>query len=98
MKATTTLTAALAALLPLTAAAQDPQQSTAEPTPSPSPALVDVSSSRLLLWPTGRPLSKGEGYFSDQMLVLPSVTYGVTDHLSMSAGVTTVPGLDIGEQ
>jgi len=100
MKTTIALATALAVLMPLSAAAQDRSSAAAEPSPSPTPTpeIVDLNSSRLLLWPTGRPLSKGDGYFSDHMLVLPSATYGLTNHLSVSAGVTTVPGLGMGEQ
>jgi len=56
------------------------------------------NSTRLFFAPTGRMLKKGEGYFSDYYLFFPSITYGVTDNISIGAGMSIVPGLSIGEQ
>jgi hypothetical protein len=58
----------------------------------------DPSGSRLLFAPTGRPLGKGEGYFSDHYVLFPGVTGGITDNLSLGAGVSVVPGLGLTEQ
>ena len=58
----------------------------------------DSNYTRLLFSPTGRPLGKGEGYFSDHYVVFPGVAYGITDHLSVGAGVSVVPSLGLGEQ
>ncbi|MEZ5358991.1 MAG: hypothetical protein R3F48_09200 [Candidatus Zixiibacteriota bacterium] len=53
---------------------------------------------RLYFGPTGRMLKKGEGYFADVYLFFPSVTYGVTDNITVSGGVSIFPTDDIGEQ
>ncbi len=58
----------------------------------------DSNYTRLLFAPTGRPLAKGSGYFSDHYVVFPGVAYGITDNLSLSGGMSTIPGLGIGEQ
>ncbi len=58
----------------------------------------DPNYSRLLLSPTGRPLRKGEGYFSDFYIVLPGIAYGLTDNVSVLAGVSLIPGLGLNEQ
>jgi len=62
------------------------------------PARSDPNYSRLMFAPTGRPLRKGDGYFSDYELLFPGVAYGVTDNLSLAAGVSVIPGLGLGEQ
>ena len=54
--------------------------------------------SRLFLAPTGRPLRKGEGYFSDHMVLFPGLAYGVTDNFTLAGGVSAVPGIPLGEQ
>lgn len=56
------------------------------------------NSTRLFFAPTGRMLKKGEGYFSDYYLFFPGITYGVTDNISIGAGMSLIPGLGIGEQ
>ena len=38
---------------------------------------------RLFIGPTGRPLRKGAGYFSDHFIFLPGVAYGVTDNVTL---------------
>src|SRR5262245_9767297 len=86
--------AALALCAPL-AAADTP--------PSPAPAAadevgVDPNYSRLLFAPTGRPLKKGDGYFSDYELVFPGVAVGVTDNFSIAGGVSIIPGLRLDRQ
>lgn len=58
----------------------------------------DSNYTRLLFSPTGRPLEKGTGYFSDHYVVFPGVTYGVTDNFSISGGVSVIPGLGLSEQ
>ncbi len=58
----------------------------------------DANYTRLLFSPTGRPLAKGTGYFSDHYVVFPGVTYGLTDNLSISGGVSIIPGLGLGDQ
>jgi hypothetical protein len=58
----------------------------------------DPNYSRLMFAPTGRPLRKGDGYFSDYELLFPGVAYGLNDHVSLAGGVSTIPGLGFGEQ
>jgi len=63
-----------------------------------APRPSDSNYTRLLFSPTGRPLRKGEGYFSDHYVVFPGVAYGLTDNLSVAGGLTVVPGLGISDQ
>ncbi len=63
-----------------------------------APRPSDSNYTRLLFSPTGRPLRKGEGYFSDHYVVFPGVAYGLTENLSVAGGLTVVPGLGISEQ
>ena len=58
----------------------------------------DPNYSRLFFSPTGRPLRKGDGYFSDFYIVFPSVAYGVTDNFSFMAGMSIIPTLGLGNQ
>ena len=58
----------------------------------------DPNYSRLMFAPTGRPLRAGEGYFSDYYVFFPGVSYGITNQLSMTAGMSILPGLAIDEQ
>jgi len=58
----------------------------------------DPHDSRLLFAPTGRPLRRGSGYFSDHYVLFPGVTYGVTDGLSVSAGASMVPAVGLSDQ
>src|SRR5688572_21282328 len=58
----------------------------------------DPNYSRLLFAPTGRPLKKGDGYFSDYELLFPGVAYGLTDNVTLAGGVSVIPGLGLDEQ
>jgi len=58
----------------------------------------DPNYSRLMFAPTGRPLKKGEGYFSDYWVLFPGVAYGVTEHFSILAGFSVLPGVSLDEQ
>lgn len=58
----------------------------------------DPNHTRLLFAPTGRPLGRGEGQFTDHYVLFPGVSYGLTDNLSIMGGVSIVPGLGLGEQ
>lgn len=60
--------------------------------------LSDPKSTRLLFSPTGRPLKKGSGYFTDFYVFLPSISYGFNDRFSAMAGMSIVPGIGIGDQ
>lgn len=54
--------------------------------------------SRLLMWPTGRTLEKGQGYFSDIYVFLPSVAFGITDRFTVEGGMSLFPGLGMDNQ
>ena len=58
----------------------------------------DPHDSRLMFSPTGRPLPKGDGYFSDHYVLFPGLTYGITDALSVAGGVSVVPAIGIENQ
>lgn len=53
---------------------------------------TDPNNMRLLLAPTGRSLPAGQGYFADYYLFFPTLAYGVTDFLSISGGISILPG------
>ena len=53
---------------------------------------------RLVISPTGRMLKKGQGYFNDIYIFFPNVAYGITDNVSMGAGITIFPGVDLDKQ
>jgi len=63
-----------------------------------APRPSDSNYTRLLFSPTGRPLKKGEGYFSDHYVVFPGVAYGLTDNISVGGGLSVVPGLGLSDQ
>jgi hypothetical protein len=94
MQVSKTLFIAVLVIAPQTSLAQI----AAVPPPEPSPVAVDSNATRLLFSPTGRPLARGEGYVSDHMLVFPGVSYGITNNVSIAAGVSVIPGLDLDEQ
>jgi hypothetical protein len=52
----------------------------------------DPNSSRLLFAPTARTLKAGKGYFADYELFLPFVAVGLTDFITISGGVSLIPG------
>ncbi|MBN1349618.1 hypothetical protein JXJ21_09430 [candidate division KSB1 bacterium] len=58
----------------------------------------DPNYSRLMFAPTGRPLRKGEGYFSDYYILFPGFSYGITNNFSLMAGVSVLPGLGLADQ
>ena len=60
--------------------------------------LSDPKATRLLFSPTGRPLKKGSGYFTDFYVFLPSISYGFNDRFSVMTGMSVVPGIGIGDQ
>ena len=53
---------------------------------------LDPNQTRLFFAPTGRPLQKGAGYFADYYIFFPTVAYGVSDNLSLSGGMSLIPG------
>lgn len=58
----------------------------------------DPNYSRLMFAPTGRPLQKGEGYFSDYYVFFPGISYGFTDQISIMAGISVFPFVGFTEQ
>ncbi len=58
----------------------------------------DPNYSRLMFAPTGRPLRRGEGYFSDYYVLFPGISYGITDYVSFMIGMSVVPGLGLSDQ
>ena len=54
--------------------------------------------SRLLFSPTGRMLEKGQGYFADYYLFFPSVSYAVTDNITLNGGCSILPGVNLNQQ
>jgi hypothetical protein len=73
--------------------ARDPKRGAAASSP-----LSDPNESRLMFAPTGRPLGKGNGYFSDHYVLFPGFAYGLTKNLSVAGGVSVIPALGISEQ
>jgi hypothetical protein len=59
---------------------------------------LDPNYSRLLFAPTGRPLKKGEGYFSDYYVFFPGISYGFTNNITLMAGFSFLPGASFSEQ
>ncbi len=59
---------------------------------------VDPNYSRLMFAPTGRPLKKGDGYFSDYELLFPGVAFGLTDNVTLAGGFSVIPGVGLDEQ
>jgi hypothetical protein len=58
----------------------------------------DPSRTRLFFAPTGRMQHAGEVYFSDAYVLFPSFQGGLSDRLSVGAGMSVVPGLGLDEQ
>ena len=53
----------------------------------------DPNATRLFFGPTGRPLGRGTGYFAVYELIMPFLSYGITDRISVSGGTPVIPGL-----
>lgn len=56
------------------------------------------NTTRLLFAPTGRSLRRGSGYFSDYLVFLPGVAYGITDRVAVGGGMSVIPGVGLDEQ
>lgn len=54
--------------------------------------------SRLFFSPNAKPIQKGTGYYQNIYVFFSSAAYGVTDHFSVSGGLSMIPGLNIGDQ
>ena len=50
----------------------------------------DPNTTRLFFGPTGRALRRGEGYFSVVEIIMPFVSVGVTDRLTLSGGTPLI--------
>jgi len=55
----------------------------------------DPNKTRLFFAPTARTLRQGKGYFSAYEIFLPFIAYGVTDYITLSGGMTLLPGIPI---
>ena len=54
----------------------------------------DPGSSQLFIAPTGRTLEAGNGVFKDYAFILPTLSVGVTSHISVSGGVSLWQNLE----
>ncbi|HSJ63522.1 MAG TPA: hypothetical protein VK922_06385 [Gemmatimonadaceae bacterium] len=52
----------------------------------------------LVLGPTGRTLERGQGFFTLHELFFAALQYGVTNHVTLGAGATLLPGVSLDEQ
>jgi hypothetical protein len=75
-----------------------PEASTAASAPPRPSPFSDPNESRLMFAPTGRPLGKGNGYFSDHYVIFPGFAVGLTSNLTLSGGFSTIPAVDLTEQ
>jgi hypothetical protein len=53
---------------------------------------TDPNRSRLLFAPTAHKLEAGSGYLADYFIFFPTIAYGITDFLSLSGGISLLPG------
>ena len=53
--------------------------------------LEDPNITRLFFGPTGRAIGRGTGYFAVYELLMPFLSYGVTDRFSLSGGTPVLP-------
>ena len=56
------------------------------------------NATRLFFAPTARMLPRGEGYFADYYMFFPSVAFGVSEHVTVGAGMSLFPGVGLDEQ
>jgi len=54
----------------------------------------DPNRSRLFFGPTARTLEQGKGYFAAYEIFLPFLAIGITDYISLSGGMSLVPGAE----
>jgi hypothetical protein len=59
---------------------------------------ADPNVNRIFFAPTARTLHQGDGYFGDYYLFLPSVGYGLTDRITVAAGMSIIPGVSLADQ
>lgn len=55
----------------------------------------NANTTRLFFGPTGRTLAKGQGYFADYDVAIGSVTYGLTDRITLGGGGFIVPSSNV---
>jgi hypothetical protein len=55
---------------------------------------ADPNQSRLFFAPTGRNLKAGSFYFADYYVFFPTLAAGLTGHLSVTGGLSLIPGAD----
>jgi hypothetical protein len=53
---------------------------------------------RLYFSPTARMLKAGQGYFCDYYLFFPGIAYGMSDNITIGAGMSLFPGVDLSKQ
>jgi hypothetical protein len=93
-----------AAVLALALVAQHAARTTAQsPASAPAPAdtvqrRADANATRLFFAPTGRTLDKHRGYIADYEVFFPMIAYGLTDRISVAAGMSIIPTLGITDQ
>lgn len=56
------------------------------------------NTTRLLISPTARPLEKGEGYYQNIYVFISGLSYGITNNLSITGGISMIPGIGITNQ
>jgi hypothetical protein len=56
------------------------------------------NATRLFFGPAAQMLKQGKGYFSDIYVFFPSVTYGITDNITMGGGMSLFPGIGMDHQ
>ena len=59
---------------------------------------LDPNYSRLIVMATGKPLHKGAGFASDTWLFFPSVSFGITNNVTMMAGMSIFPFVPLRDQ
>lgn len=72
-----------------------------QPADSDSPArrwFKNPNTSRLLVSPTARPLEKGDGYYQNVYVFISGVSYGITNNLSVTGGISMIPAIGIKNQ
>jgi len=57
----------------------------------------DPNKSRYLIAPSAFPIESGKGYCRDFCLVFPSINYGLSNQVSIQAGIIWFPGMPIDE-
>ena len=59
---------------------------------------VNPNTTRLYFAPTARMLKRGKGYFSDYYIFFPGFAYGLTGNITIGAGCSVFPGLNLSNQ